>query len=1160
MAFKTRGSGQKRHFVLNLEAVEERLAPAVLPTPTVVTPTAAQSSVALPANGPVNFINPQVVADPTNPDNQVLVATSVTSNTTFGVIAEKSTDGGQSWSVISGFQAQTSTGSNPGGFTLIRDPALPATAANNTYTNASGISAAFGRNGMVYFTYLATNAADTSGAVEFQEGTFASGSVGALKTIYQWIGANSANNPVIAVDNNVPTYTDPTTGTTFTDTMDSAAGVSKAVYIAWNGNATAGASDLGGSALSFNPNPILAAVSPDNGTTWSQPVPVNNGGYLPATTAAGVVEGAAPQIAFSPAGSGAPGSLVFAWPSMTAGSTYSSISYDVTRPDGGVPSQTAASVVNTAGTTGAIADAAPAVPPAVSDTPSQTTFTQTVTASQFTDPNFTLADLSVSLSVVAQSLDQLSIVLTAPSGQSITLLDHRTNSNGSTQGMNPVSKLQYGVSPPPATPTNPYSALGLGVDNGDLATSTVFNSDGALRISDPNATFPYIGVYRPEDLTLGSTIAAQLGIANATPSQVKKFVGLWTLTVTDYKHDTTPEPESLNSWSLNFISGVKSGFGADATIPGAPGTTNTTAAGNPIATATSTPIGPNFNSNPLTSFAVSPTAGIPSAVTIAFDPTLGSADPYAGQFYVGYTSASVTKGVVTDTNIEVASGVLGAGGAVTWNAAGPVRVNDDSASDNLTQGNRPQLIPSLTVDSTTGTLVVTWYDTRLDASDSRAATYIATSIDGGQTFSSQTFEKDAAQPFLNQPQQAEDVVTGTTYTLGPIPTNISQAGPNGVGIRQSVIAAGGRIYAYWAGNANATGSGIFSATAETAAGPRVVSGDLGAVTTASTVAGFDQSGNAVSTTYNTSIATDGTRGIDAFVVTFDRPLDPNQFATMSAAQLSQLFQVKYRNPYASLAIPATAIGVSSVDVIYQNDPADNPVHPGVPYGPTQLLVHLTTPQFAVGTYSYAVGPGITDQVAAAATGAYALSSTSSTPYPAASGGGASVTPSAPLPVSPSVPAGAVVTGVTVTLNVSQTGTMPDTTDLVLTLIAPDGTRITLSSHESPGSTAPNFTNTTFSAGAGTAIAAGAPPFTGTFVPDGNLLLLNGKAATGSWELEVQNSNPFATGTLTSWGSPSLTSRATRWTRTRTGLPAKRPGATSSRCRRRRPASPSSPRT
>ena len=76
----------------------------------------------------------------------------------------------------------------------------------------------------------------------------------------------------------------------------------------------------------------------------------------------------------------------------------------------------------------------------------------------------------------------------------------------------------------------------------------------------------------------------------------------------------------------------------------------------------------------------------------------------------------------TDTNIRVVhSGDLGA----TWSS--PVRVNDD-------KGANSQFLPHISVDQSTGTIAVTWYDARESALNNTARYYGAFSNDGGATF------------------------------------------------------------------------------------------------------------------------------------------------------------------------------------------------------------------------------------------------------------------------------------------------------------------------------------------------------------------------------------------------------------------------------------------
>ena len=50
---------------------------------------------------------------------------------------------------------------------------------------------------------------------------------------------------------------------------------------------------------------------------------------------------------------------------------------------------------------------------------------------------------------------------------------------------------------------------------------------------------------------------------------------------------------------------------------------------------------------------------------------------------------------MADTDIQLVRGTMAAGGTITFGTS--VRVNDDAATDNYTEGNRPQFIPAVTV-------------------------------------------------------------------------------------------------------------------------------------------------------------------------------------------------------------------------------------------------------------------------------------------------------------------------------------------------------------------------------------------------------------------------------------------------------------------------------
>ncbi len=87
-------------------------------------------------------------------------------------------------------------------------------------------------------------------------------------------------------------------------------------------------------------------------------------------------------------------------------------------------------------------------------------------------------------------------------------------------------------------------------------------------------------------------------------------------------------------------------------------------------------------------------------------------------------------------------------------------------------------------------------------------------------------------------------------------------------------------------------------------------------------------------------------------------------------------------------------------------------------------------------------------------------------------------------------------------------------DLVITLIAPNGTQVTLASKN--GGSANNFISTVFDDQAASSITSAAAPFTGTFRPTGSLATLNGIDPNGVWKLQVADVVRRDSGTLDSW--------------------------------------------
>ncbi|WP_299335587.1 T9SS type A sorting domain-containing protein [uncultured Psychroserpens sp.] len=88
-------------------------------------------------------------------------------------------------------------------------------------------------------------------------------------------------------------------------------------------------------------------------------------------------------------------------------------------------------------------------------------------------------------------------------------------------------------------------------------------------------------------------------------------------------------------------------------------------------------------------------------------------------------------------------------------------------------------------------------------------------------------------------------------------------------------------------------------------------------------------------------------------------------------------------------------------------------------------------------------------------------------------------------------------------------------DLDITLVAPDGTEVELSTDN--GSSDDNYTGTVFAdGGADGPITGGVAPFTGTYSPEGSLLDFDGVAADGVWILRVCDDASGDTGTLDAW--------------------------------------------
>ena len=115
--------------------------------------------------------------------------------------------------------------------------------------------------------------------------------------------------------------------------------------------------------------------------------------------------------------------------------------------------------------------------------------------------------------------------------------------------------------------------------------------------------------------------------------------------------------------------------------------------------------------------------------------------------------------------------------------------------------------------------------------------------------------------------------------------------------------------------------------------------------------------------------------------------------------------------------------------------------------------------------------------------------------------------------------------ITSTLTVSDVGDIEDlnvkvninhmwTSDLIVSLIAPDGSLVELFS--SVGRGEGEFDNTILDHEASMSIANGSSPYNGAYKPEGNLSKFYGKSMTGTWKLQVTDTSASDTGILNSW--------------------------------------------
>jgi subtilisin-like proprotein convertase family protein len=629
----------------------------------------------------------------------------------------------------------------------------------------------------------------------------------------------------------------------------------------------------------------------------------------------------------------------------------------------------------------------------------------------------------------------------------------------------------------------------LGVLNNGIEVGTTFDDKAVRSIvnSLDGASAPFAGHFIPEN-PLGGTTSPFFGLSKSAIN------GTWSLIITDPRADTSTMPKQILNWSLQLNSGL-----APAHDVSVPFSTNI--------------LGAITSPYPLKTPAM-PNRGVGPGIVITADDTQGTISAHRGRLYLAYVDRPQIPTIATDsTNVELA---VSDDGGKTWSFLGEVN-DDQGVVDGFSGGNsnplagpivnRPHFQPALAVDQSTGTLVVSFYDARNDPARTRVAQYFAVSIDGGNNFSPETF--------FNQPATAFNEITQQNVVLGPTPDNNAGTNPNannvfGFGDRQGLAIADGKIYAAWTGNFNGGVDGkhlldILGSTATYAAGPRIIRSTMGPVTPG--LGEIDPD--------------DGTLVPDAIQVTFDRPIDQTTFT------IDQVV-VRFTSP-TGVVVQLPISGVT------RNGSSDFTIN----FDPSPLFRSNGGPG-VVGTYSYTIGPDITDGIPSAITEivpsqtVMQSSGTINLPVPAFGTGGtgnpALDDQSSTLNFSG---VSGVVSHISVTVNINHT----DDSDLRIHLISPSGTDVLLANRN--GVHGQNFQGTVFDDNATQSINTGFAPFSGSFRPVQLLGTFGGETptgtdGTGNWTLLIEDVASFDSGTLVSWSMTMNTGTVT--TVSRTGNP------------------------
>jgi subtilisin-like proprotein convertase family protein len=409
---------------LALEPLEARTLMATLP-PAVVTRTLDVS------NSGGNQSSPSIAVNPTNPLQAVAVWTRLDPNLAPGptevTAGAYTNNGGASWSAVF----------NPA--TMLTDPTSSATAPT-PFAAATDAAVDFDRNGNFYVLVSEHSAGNAAGVLLLNKYSLSSGTLSPPlinnEPLYSWT-ADQALKPMIAVDNNLPTFTDGT----HTQTDPTAGGV----YVAWasvDGNPN--------NFNNFNPNSIRMIASGDGGQSFSGQVTVNSNGSF------GTQHDTSPRLVVGQGSATvAGGQVTVVFDDFGTLATATPTPLDILW----VEHLQGAFEKSFAANPGLIQDAG------LNNAPTTTNFNINITPAQAA--SFTsLSDLTLTLAIQHPAVGELTITLVSPSNQIVPLVAN-----------------------------NGASGANMGIGTGGVLLGTTFDANSLRTIA--NGPAPYIGTFRP---------------------------------------------------------------------------------------------------------------------------------------------------------------------------------------------------------------------------------------------------------------------------------------------------------------------------------------------------------------------------------------------------------------------------------------------------------------------------------------------------------------------------------------------------------------------------------------------------------------------------------------------------------------------------------------